>query len=172
MARVPEFETCEFERRRVIYGAGGSKSLDLPTMTSLTLSLALCVLAPAPKEAPKKESSIIGDWKVEMLQIGGAILPLMNLEDSIYTFSQEGELFVKLKKGNTERGKYKLNLKNSPHEIDLIDERDGMEKTRPGIFKIEADVLILCVDEQRPTKLESPAGSETILLKCKRIKKD
>ena len=53
-------------------------------------------------------------------------------------------------------------------------EGGGMSIKMLGIFKLEGDTLKICLAfmGDRPTKLESPDGSLTVLLTLKRTKKE
>jgi uncharacterized protein (TIGR03067 family) len=125
---------------------------------------------------PKKESTIVGEWTGEKATRGGQDRPVP--EGGIrFTFTADGKLTVK--EGNREPkdgATYKVNTKKEPAEIDIIPPEGKDEPTIEGIFKIEGDTLTICITRgkggERPTKFESPEGSQTMLMIFKRAKKD
>jgi len=145
-------------------------------MTPLLLCLALSLSAPAPKEILKKDPPHVGSWSIEAVTLGGQPLPLPDSEMKTITFTAEGKV-IREGAGKTEDGgTITVDLKKTPHEIDVV-EAGGqqMGQTGKGIFKVEGDTITICMtigDGERPTKFESPAGSQNILFTMKRVKRD
>lgn len=147
--------------------------------TSLMLGAALAVAAPAPKAEPKKDpASPVGTWAGEKLVAGGMErpAPIGGLE---FTLTDDGKLFVREgRKETPDEGSYTIDAKKDPAEIDLVPPADKKDVTMQGIYKVEGDVLTLCLSRgpagagARPTKFESPVGSEVMLMTLKRVKKD
>lgn len=77
---------------------------------------------------------------------------------------------------NSDKGTFSINPEKSPKWIDIKTGEKGpfVGKTLPGLYKIEGDKLILCVDSDgktRPEKFEAPAKSRSMLLTYRREKK-
>jgi uncharacterized protein (TIGR03067 family) len=144
---------------------------------SVLIGLTVTVAAPAPKEAPKKEATIIGEWVGEKMVAGGQERPAP--KDGItFTFSADGKMTVKeAARGKSEDISYKIDAKKDPREIDMMPPEKGNAGTFPsitGIYKIEGDTLTICfsVAGTRPTAFASPAGTMTMLMTLKRLKKE
>src|SRR5262249_16159847 len=143
--------------------------------TSLMLSIAVFVAAPAAKEAPKKDPpSILGEWVPESGVHGGKNAPPP--PGSTITFTKEGKCFVK-EGGDAKPDSmsFTFDPKKDPSEIDISEPRAGMgEKAIKGIYKIDGDTMLIClsIDGERPKAFASPAGSQSILITLKRVKKD
>jgi uncharacterized protein (TIGR03067 family) len=142
---------------------------------SLLISLALAVGAPGKDPAGKDPPSIVGEWVGEKAVAGGKEKPVP--EGGItFTFAADGKLTVK--EGPREKadtGSYKIDPQKSPAELDIIPPEDKKEGPIQGIYKLDGDTLTICFGRGtgggRPTKFESPEGSETILMTLKRMKK-
>jgi len=138
------------------------------------LILALVVAAPAKKDSDAKEASIVGEWAGEKAVAGGQEKPVP--EGGItFTFAADGKLTVK--EGPREKpdtGSYKLDPKKDPSEIDIIPPLEKKDPPIAGIYKLDGDTLTLCFSKGkggRPTKFESPEGSDTIVMTLKRVKR-
>ncbi len=144
-------------------------------MTPLLVALALVAGAPNKKDPPAKDPpSIVGEWTGESAVAGGKPKPAPD-GGITFTFAADGKLFVR--EGNRdkpEEGTYKSDPKKSPGEIDLVPQLGGKAPTLQGIYKIEGDTLTLCftLGGERPMEFASPAGSETMVITCKRAKKE
>jgi uncharacterized protein (TIGR03067 family) len=142
----------------------------------LMISLTLGVGAPAGKDAPKKEESIVGEWAGESMVRGGKVRPVP--EGGItFKFTADGKLIVNEgNRGEREVGSYKLDSKKNPSEFDLTPPPEKSDKPVLGIYKLDGDTLTLCVSDDdgaaRPTKFESPDGTRIMLMTLKRAKKD
>src|SRR5262245_60860344 len=145
--------------------------------SSVLTGLALLVAAPGPKDAPKKEPTIVGEWVGEKAVSGGMDLPVPKGGITI-TFTADGVLtVVEGARARPDAGSYKIDAKKDPPEIDLIPPDTKKEPTVLGIYKIDGDTLTLCFDrggggDKRPKKFESAAGDSMIVMTLKRVKKD
>ena len=144
--------------------------------STLLIGLAMTVGAPGAKDAPKKESTIVGEWIGEKATRGGQDRPVP--EGGItFIFTAEGKLTVKEGAREPKDGAtYKIDAKKNPAELDIIPPVGKDEPTILGIFKIEDDKLTICIGggskegSERPTKFESLEGSRTMLMVLKRKK--
>jgi uncharacterized protein (TIGR03067 family) len=142
---------------------------------SALVGLAVLVAAPAPKEAPKKDPGIVGEWIAEKMVAGGMEMPLPPGGTATFIFAADGKLIVREgPKEKPDEASYTVDTKKSPAEIDLIPPAKEKMGNMPGIFKIEGDTLTLCFTfmGERPKSFESPAGATTMLMTLKRVKKD
>ena len=143
--------------------------------TSLVLSLALIVGAPA-KEAPKKEEpSVVGEWVAESGVVAGEVMP-KNEKLPTFIFTKDGKLTVVEgnKKDKDDTGGYKIDTTKKPAELDLIPPPAVKDRNILAIFKIEGDTLTICAkrDGTRPTEFVSTKENQAMLIVLKRVKKD
>ena len=146
--------------------------------STILVGLALTVGAPAAKEPPKKESpTIVGEWTGEKATAGGKDKPVPP-GGVIFVFTADGMLMVKEGgRVDAKAGGFTHDPKKTPAEIDLVE--PGGKGSILGIYKIEGDTLPLCIlggnvaggAPGRPSKFESPEGSQTMLMTFKRVKK-
>jgi uncharacterized protein (TIGR03067 family) len=142
--------------------------------THLLVALALVAGAPAKKDPPPKEPpSLVGEWVAESGTRGGK--PDNPEPGTAITFTADGK--VLLKEGadrKPEEGTYKADPKKKPAEIDIVPPATDKGPTIIGIYKLEGDTLTLCITMggDRPKEFASPAGSEIMMITCKRAKKD
>ena len=139
---------------------------------AVLFGLVLAVGAPG-KEAPKKEApSVVGEWDGEKAVRGGMERPIPEGGVKV-TFTADGKMLFK--EGNKEEGtgSYKVDASKSPGEIEISPPKE--DGTLLGIFKIDGDTLTICLADKgssdRPTKFESPAGTNIMLVTLKRVKK-
>jgi uncharacterized protein (TIGR03067 family) len=143
---------------------------------ALLIGLAVTVAAPAAKEKKKDPPSIVGSWKLEKMEFGGMAMPVGDLGELSLTFAPDGAFIAR--KGGQEKpetGRYTHDAKKSPAEIDVTETRGGAkDMTVRGIYKIDGETLTICMSPmgERPTKFESPAGGQTIMMTFKRMKKE
>src|SRR5947209_7994926 len=142
--------------------------------TSLLIGLAIVVGAPAKKEAPAKEPpSIVGEWVGESGVRGGK--PDNPPAGTSITFTADGKvLFKEGADKKAEEGTYKIDAKKTPAELDIVPSLGDKAPTLVGIYKIEGDTLSMCIamGGDRPKEFAAPAGSEVMLVTCKRAKKE
>jgi uncharacterized protein (TIGR03067 family) len=141
---------------------------------SFVVGLALVVAAPGTKDAPKKDPpSIVGEWVGETGLRGGK--PDNPPPGTTITFAKDGRVIMK--EGKDDRameGTYTADPKKDPAEIDIVPPATEKGPTIQAIYKIEGDTLTLCfsMGGERPKTFDSPAGSQIMLVTCKRAKKD
>jgi len=137
-------------------------------MYSLVIGLAVIVAAPAPKEAKKAPITLLGDWSVESVSALGRPQPPDQSQKTI-RFSADGA--TSTVDGNVaapDVSKFTHDAKASPATIDL--EKDGMKF--PGIYKIEGDILTICLTFQGERPATFTASGNNILYSMKRVTKD
>ena len=146
---------------------------------SLLVGLAVTVGAqekkdPPPKDAPAKDNPIVGEWTGEKAVGGGKEQPVPP-GGITFTFAADGKLMITEGKQNRpDTGTYKTDPKKTPAEIEIIPPEDKKEPTVQGIYKVDGDTLTLAFSRGkggRPTKFESPEGSDVIVITLKRVKK-
>jgi len=142
--------------------------------TSVLVGLALVVGAPAKEDpAAKDPPTLIGEWVGESGMRGGkpenppAGTTLTFLADCKVRFKEGGA-------GKPGEGSYKADPKKSPAEVDITPPEASKGEILLGIHKIEGDTLTLCfsLGGERPKEFSAPAGSEVMLVTCKRAKKE
>ena len=140
--------------------------------TSLTLSLALVVAAPAPKDAKVDPAQILGVWLVENVDGGAKEIPKGGV-----TFRFEKDK-IYIKEGNREReeeANYTLDASKKPFHIDITPvlpkgvNPKGAVPLIKGIIEVEKDTIKLCFSKDakdRPTEFKSDPASHTISFTC------
>jgi uncharacterized protein (TIGR03067 family) len=136
-------------------------------MTPLFLGVALSIAAPAAKEKPKELPKLEGSWLLSQKGgLGG---------DLTWTFKKDGKVTFSDGRTQDEEGTYEVDLTKSPATMDLRMPAAIARKRKAdvGIFKIEGDILTLCLHrDARPMDFISPRGSGIMLFSLKRVKKD
>jgi len=138
-------------------------------MHTLILGLAIIVAAPAPKEAKKLPSPLVGDWTIESGTVMG--MPQLQIQGAnTIRFSADGTTATLDGNGDTlEMSKFTQDSKASPAQIDL----EKASTKFAGIYKIEVDTLTICLtfEGERPVNFTA-SGKNIILFTMKRLKKD
>jgi uncharacterized protein (TIGR03067 family) len=143
-------------------------------MYSLVFGLTVALAAPAGKDLPKKDPpSLIGEWVGETGIRGGT--PHNPPPGTTITFTKDGKMIMK-EGGHdkTMEGTYTADPKKDTPEISISLAPAAKDATLVGIYRIEGDTLTLCfsMGGDRPKAFESPAGTQVMLITCKRAKKD
>lgn len=126
------------------------------------------------RTAPPKNDqwvAINGNWRPTLFEVDGNRLPDDDLKEYLFVFS-EGKYTVKRGGETIDEGKVMIAPNKTPKELDLMGSMgDSKNRIRKGIYEVKDDALkFVTSDEERPTKLEAPAGSKRILLELKRVK--
>lgn len=140
------------------------------------LFVALTLAAPALKDPPKKELNIVGEWVVESQTTGGRVLK--TTAEVTYMFGADGGWTITRKAGKAVgvgSRTYTVDPKADPPAIDMKLSAAAARPTYQGIVKVDGDRLTLCYTrsgEDRPTRFESPEGSNVILIILRRMPKE
>jgi len=140
----------------------------------LAIGLALVIGAPLTKDSPKKETSLVGEWVAQKATTDGEERPPSKAE-AVFEFTADGKVIVREGKKQPDPADYKADPKKDPAEIDVTPPAGAAAAAAvmKGIYKIDGDTLTICLGRggERPTKFESPKGSNVMLLVLKRAKK-
>lgn len=136
-------------------------------MYSHFVVLAVMVAAPGPKGDLPDPASLDGEWVIAKYVLSG--------KELYQVTGQEIRIGGgKIVLANGLEVTYKTDKKADPAQIDLASARNKTEVIK-GIYKFDKGELILCFPKggqgDRPTKFESPAGTDVILLTLERSKK-
>jgi uncharacterized protein (TIGR03067 family) len=139
------------------------------------LIVGLVLAAPATKDPPKKAEppGLVGEWTIEEMTRGGQAAPAGATEGMSIEFKADGKYEVRMQGKGAKEGTYSTTPGKDASEIDM---NPGQAEMAPGLFKVEKDKLILCIDDAgkgatRPAGFESPAGSRVMLMTLKRVEK-
>lgn len=142
--------------------------------TLTLLLLATFSLAQGKSDSDLKQMA--GTWKMVAEEFGGNKLTDEMVKDvnaKLIVKTDTFESHFGGKKVNS--GKIKLDATKKPKTLDVIvQEGRGKGKTMKGIYKYEAGKLIVCfatMKADRPTKFETKAGVENVLITYEREKK-
>lgn len=138
----------------------------------MTVSLFLCALAvsaPAAKDPPKPEATIVGEWRIESMTSDGR--PERTHPSIRFEFTTDGQLIVRRDDAPTTVSHYRADPKADPPTIDVGETANALAS--PGLFRVDGDKLLWCSswDNKRPKALEAPNGSRQILVVLKRVRK-
>src|SRR4051794_18181218 len=141
--------------------------------TTLVLGVALGLGAPALKDPPKKDASVVGEWEVESVGMNGPPTGVGGLLR--YTFTADGKWLI-FKAGQElplagGTRTFTQDPKPNPPAVDLVTTRPGAaaERRLLGIFKVEGDTLTICGTRtkgaERPKTFEPGPGITFYVLK-------
>ena len=139
-------------------------------MTQLMLGVALTLTAPGPKEA--KADPLEGVWQLESIAGNGRVQG--STSGVRWEFASGGKWIVSAAGSQTE-GRYKVDNKAKPQEIDLIFPMEmAGGKMAVAIYKVDGDRLTIAMGrgDVRPTTFEVPEGKEYHVRVFRRVKKD
>ena len=127
-------------------------------MTPALLALALSVSAPALKDPPRPEPSLVGRWANTEILINGTDGRPGN-EDLTYEFTADGRWLSFWGGKERSRGEtYVVDPKARPATIDLITDKSWPMR---GIYKVQGDtltVLLRVCNDSRPASFETKTG--------------
>jgi uncharacterized protein (TIGR03067 family) len=144
-------------------------------MNAILLGTAILVAAPALKEAPKKETGIVGEWIPESMTMAGkaAKAPTAGLR---YEFTNDGKWIIRREGKDTPSTprEFKVDTKADPHTIDVgSPAKGGVGPSMLGIYKVEGDSLTICFAPggERPTSFAPEENARFMVMVLKRAKK-
>ncbi|MBI1369929.1 MAG: TIGR03067 domain-containing protein [Planctomycetes bacterium] len=154
----------------------------LLTLITAVLIPAALVAAPIPKdkEKPKDAELILGTWKPEAFDLGGApgAPPQEVLEKIRFIFEKDAKFKIAGgPEGEELAGTFKLDAAAKPKTVDLTMQRPGSDQpeTMVGLYELDGDTLKLCVPngpgEARPTEFK-PDGKQYAVITFKRVKEE
>jgi len=177
-ARPTKFESIG-EDRNTIYvlkrkkkdrAIRGAKSMNAALLIGLTLGIS----APAPKDPPKKDVNIVGEWVVESQMSGWA--PIKSPAGLTFEFTSDGKWVIHRDRAGAKTApprNYTVNSNTDPPTFDIVSQSGS--PLALGIYKVEGDTLTICfaspAEEERPKTFESADGSRNMLIVLKRVKK-
>jgi uncharacterized protein (TIGR03067 family) len=138
------------------------------------LCLALTLGAPGLKDKPASPV-LEGEWQAQSRSFNGKPAPY-DPASVQYVFGPAGEwvMFLEGKKIDEEKRTYEAIKDSRPLAINLTIGVSAEGPTFRGIYKIEGDILTICMrqgSDERPTEFKSEEGSRTYLYVFKRVKK-
>jgi len=138
-------------------------------LSTAVLILLLLGMDHAEAEDKNEAKDILGKWKVVEMHVRGAKNPPPR--EMLITFEQDK---VIRKFGGADRdGKYKIDTKQTPHHIDMLDERNGQERITKMIFRVDKESLELCGGRpggERPKEFKG--DGDKVLMIMKRVTQD
>lgn len=137
-------------------------------LAAAVLILFLLGMDHAEAEDNNEVKDILGKWKVVEMQVRGTKSPPPR--EMLITFEEDK---VIRKFGERDRdGKYKIDTKQDPHHIDMLDERNGQERITQMIFRVEKDTLELCGGRPGGVRPKEFKGEgDNVLMIMKRVTK-
>ena len=139
-------------------------------MNAFLFGLTIAVAAPAIKDPPKAEPSILGDWKLTEWLLDGSAAGVGS-NDGV-AFLPGGKRLWRTGPGDPEERGYKLYPRTNPARVDMIraDAGDG-QTVHPCIFKVEGDTLVIAVGRPGGERPKSFEGAAYMKMTYTRIKK-
>lgn len=145
--------------------------------STLLVGLALAVGAPAPKGPPTAEAALVGEWVAVEIRVGGKDASPKDIANGPrFTFRADGRLAITDTPTAPSVEWYKVDAGANPPRVDLFPPEGANGPTLHGVFQLEGDTLTVALglaesETDRPTKLESTEGSNTVLVVLRRAKK-
>jgi len=139
-------------------------------MTPLLLGLAMAVGAPALKDKPAPEPTLVGEWTAESVSVGGQP---STAGPNYWVFRADRTWAIRAQGADLDSGTYTGDARGSLGTADLVGTR-GAPRTNLCRYRIDGDTLILSVGHDptvRPNNLDP--GEKTTVWVFKRVgKKD
>jgi uncharacterized protein (TIGR03067 family) len=110
-----------------------------PSVTgALFAALVIVITAHANVERPESgevvidtdHHGLVGTWEIDFFEVKGNKLPMPQGQQGTIVFAADGKVIVKNGVPKNEAGTYKINLRKTPKEIDLIEMGGGAKKGR------------------------------------------
>jgi uncharacterized protein (TIGR03067 family) len=143
----------------------------------LTAALALTAGCGGKPTAPDKaKAGLDGGWTLVSVEVAGVKKTEADLaKDPIADrkLKATGDKLIGSKGGKEEVMSYKLNADKSPAEIDLTETQDGKTKTMYGIYKLDGDLLTICLSDSdkpddRPKEFKAGADGKAMIMVLKK----
>lgn len=140
----------------------------------LTAALALTVgCGKSTPSTPPAPTGLDGGWTLVGVEVAGqkkTEADLAKEPTADRKLKATADQLVGSKGGKEEVMSYKLNATKTPNEIDLTATEEGKPKTMYGIYKLEGDLLTICLSdagkpEDRPKEFKSDAKTMIMTLK-------
>jgi uncharacterized protein (TIGR03067 family) len=140
--------------------------------TLLLIAVVFGLAADEPKKADKKDASELdGTWVVVKMERGGQ----ENEDSKGDELTIAGNQFKVKRKNGDMKGAVKLNAKATPKAIDLILTDGPQQGTALGIYKLDKERLMVCLNQpdatDRPTEFASKVDSQYMLVTLEKQKK-
>jgi uncharacterized protein (TIGR03067 family) len=128
-------------------------------------------VAPTREELRRAHGLLTGVWRIESMVDSGELLGSRLIRNSMaadgrVTVSQRAIELLDPETGQTRVLSYRINPAETPRQIDVIGEDN---ETLRGIYKIEEDELVICLNHvgsgERPGQFDAPRGSGLILMR-------
>jgi uncharacterized protein (TIGR03067 family) len=120
-------------------------------MQTTLLIIVLALGAPAPKDKPANDKSVIGDWVAEEVIVNGK--PLVSLETTRWRFAADGTRGLYRDGAWEQAGSYIIG-QDSSMDLNSL----NADELCPCLYKVSGDTLILCVTSSmtgRPKDFDS-----------------
>jgi uncharacterized protein (TIGR03067 family) len=128
------------------------------------------------KDAAKKElAAFQGTWKTESLHYDGKDVLADGLPALQFTFKGDEATIEGSAEVKKDYAKFKIKLDPAtmPKSVDMTVSAGGqLNLTLEGIYELKKDEIRVCakvIGKERPTKFESPDGSNIALIVLKRV---
>jgi uncharacterized protein (TIGR03067 family) len=125
-----------------------------------------------PTTAPEPPPSLAGGWTL----VGVETKAGKQTEAKLAKEPEKRKIRAtsdKMTTGKDETVTYKLDTTKTPHEIDMTETKDGKAETSYGIYKLEGDILTVCVvasnnPADRPKEFKISPDGKTVILTLKK----
>jgi uncharacterized protein (TIGR03067 family) len=136
--------------------------------------LVLVTVLPPVESAPKpktraKPTSIVGEWRVIVVEEGNGIELVPTDRGPVYAFSAADRVTIKDPADGDSEWDFRAGDGAAPRPLDLA----AGTGYGPGIYRVEGDTLTICLappGAARPSEFARPPGSSIALLTLTRVK--
>ena len=134
--------------------------------TLITATLAAPALI-ACTSSPRRAGTLLGRWQPTASQLGGNVFAVVNFRGAVLVLQPTTYEF------GDDSGMVFLGLPGPPAQMDVQGKvGPNAGKTILTIYSLQQDELVICYQlgvGPRPTTFESPAGTQVLLVKYKRL---